>query len=132
MVYGDGSEFAYCRMYTNAKEVWEGFSKNFYAAVGFSFPAVLVTLGALLGLGDLYPFLVLLLGVGSPLWFGALLLCLALWGARLTQAIHHGMSPWSVFFHPVGCLLFAAIGVNSILWAWTGKGHWKGRRLTTD
>ncbi len=131
LVYGDGSDFAYCRMYTNAREVWEGFSKNFYAAVGFSFPAVLATLGTLIGLGVL-PFLVLLLGWGSPLWPGALVLCLALWGARLTQALHHGMSRWSVLLHPVGCLLFAAIGVNSILWAWTGKGHWKGRRLTVN
>ncbi len=25
LVYGDGSDFSFCRMYTNAREVWEGF-----------------------------------------------------------------------------------------------------------
>lgn len=129
--YGDGSDFSHCRMYTSALEVWEGFSKNFFAAVGFSLPAVLVTLGALLGLG-VAPFAALILGWGTLLWPAALALCLALGAARLAQAIQHGMSRWSVLFHPMGCLLFAAIGVNSILWRLTGRGHWKGRKLTTN
>jgi len=129
LVYGDGSDFSFCRMYTNAGEVWEGFSKNFYAAVGFSLPAVLFTLAVLIGLGVL-PFLALFLAWGSPLGWGALTLCLALGAMRLAQALHHGLSRWSVPLHPVGCLLFAAIGVNSILWRLTGRGHWKGRKLT--
>ena len=131
LVYGDGSDFSYCRMYTNSREVWEGFSKNFFAAVGFSPLLVLLTLLVLLGDGVL-PFVILALGKGTALWPAALGLCLALWATRGVQAWRYGMSKISVLFHPLGCLLFAAIGVNSIWWALSGKGHWKGRKLTTN
>jgi chlorobactene glucosyltransferase len=131
LVYGDGSDFSYCRMYTNAREVWEGFSKNFFAAVGFSKLYVLNALAALL-INGVLPFVVLAFGFKSPWGLAALVLCLALWLVRGVQAWRYGMSKISVLFHPIGCLLFAAIGMNSIWWAFSGKGHWKGRKLMTN
>jgi chlorobactene glucosyltransferase len=131
LIYGDGSDFSYCRMYTNAREVWEGFSKNFFAAVGFSKLYVLIALAALL-IDGVLPFLVLAFGFKSHLGMAALALCLALWVARGVQAWRYRMSKVSVLFHPLGCLLFAAIGVNSILWSWRHKGHWKGRPLSVS
>ncbi len=129
LVYGDGSDFSYCRMYINAREVWEGFSKNFFAAVGFSKFYVLNVLAALL-INGVLPFVVLAFGFKNSLGSAALALCLALWLARGVQAWRYGMSKVSVLFHPLGCLLFAAIGVNSIGWSLRGKGHWKGRPLS--
>ncbi|MGH7739946.1 MAG: glycosyltransferase [bacterium] len=128
LVYGDGSDFSFCRMYTNVREVWEGFSKNFFAALGFS-PFLFLNSLVVLLVGGVLPFVVLFFGWGTVLWPGALILCLALWTARWVQAARYDMSRWSVLFHPVGCLLFAAIGVNSVLWSWRRKGQWKGRVL---
>jgi chlorobactene glucosyltransferase len=129
LVLGDGSAFSFCRMYTDAQEVWEGFSKNFFSSLGFEPFRLAVGLTFLI-LDGVIPFVILALGPGSLLFTPALVLCLILWGVRALQALRYGMSKISVFFHPVGCLLFALIGLNSARWYWFGKGHWKGRPLS--
>ena len=131
VVLGDGSDFSFCRMYTNAKEVWEGFSKNFFPAVGYSWPFMGLTLGILI-FGGILPFLVLIWGFKTPLFWSALVFSLILWAVRLLQAVRYRMSKWSVIFHSLGCSLFALIGLNSFRWYfWRGHGYWKGRRLLT-
>jgi chlorobactene glucosyltransferase len=129
VVLGDGSDFAFCRMYTNAREVWEGFSKNFYPAMGFSTPAF-IGCSCILILNGVLPFAALYFSYGTALFVPAFFLCLTLWNIRLLEAAQYGMSRWSVLFHPLGCLLFALIGLNSLWWFYSGKGHWKGRVLT--
>lgn len=127
VVLGNGSDFSFCRMYTNAGEVWEGFSKNFSPAVGYSLPFLTGTIGILILCGIL-PFVIL--GFKTPLIWSALALSFVLWMVRLLQAIRYRMNGWSVLFHPLGCFLFALIGLNSFRWYfWRGHGYWKGRRL---
>ncbi len=129
LMLGDGSEFSFCRMYVNAGEVWQGFSKNFFPAVGYSPLLFLNALGVLL-INGVLPFIVLGLGFNTMLFLPALIFCLILWLVRLQQAFRYGMSKASVFFHPVGCLIFALIGLNSFRWFyWRGHGYWKGRQL---
>jgi chlorobactene glucosyltransferase len=129
VVLGDGSDFSFCRMYSNAKEVWEGFSKNFFPAVGYSLPFMGLTIGILIFVGIL-PFLVLIWGFKTSLFWPALVLSLVLWAVRLLQSVCYRMNKWSVIFHSLGCLLFALIGLNSFRWYfWRGHGYWKGRRL---
>jgi len=129
LVLGDGSDFSFCRMYVSPGEVWQGFSKNFFPAVGYSPLFFLNALGALL-INGVLPFVVLAWGIHTSLFWPALVLCLILWSVRLLQAVGYGMSKASVFFHPLGCLLFALIGLNSFRWFyWRGHGHWKGRQL---
>jgi chlorobactene glucosyltransferase len=129
VVLGDGSDFSFCRMYTNAKEVWEGLSKNFFPAVGYSLLFMALTMGILI-FGGVLPFLVLIWGFKTSLFWSALVFSLVLWKVRLLQAVRYRMSKWSVIFHCLGCLLFALIGLNSFRWYfWRGYGYWKGRRL---
>jgi len=129
VVLGDGSDFSFCRMYTNVGEVWEGFSKNFFPAVGYSLPLLINAIGFLI-LGGIFPFLVLIWGFKSALFWPALVFSFVLWLVRLLQAVQYRMSKWSVFFHPLGCFLFALIGLNSFRWYFLrGHGYWKGRRL---
>jgi chlorobactene glucosyltransferase len=129
VVLGNGSDFSYCRMYTNGREVWEGFSKNFFPAVGYSLLLWFFAIGALIFCGML-PFFVLILGFKTSWFWPACGLSLVLWSVRLLQALRYRMSISSVMFHPLGCLLFALIGLNSFRWYfWRGHGYWKGRRL---
>lgn len=129
LVYGDGSDISFCRMYDTATEVWHGFSKNFFPAVRFS---ILYFLNAqiVLLLDGLAPFVVLFWGPKGPLFWPALSLFLVSMGVRVLQAFKYGFHKGSVLFHPLGCLLFSLIGFNSMRWFWFGGGHWKGRSLT--
>ncbi len=128
VVLGNGSDFTFCRMYADAREVWEGFSKNMFPAAGFSLPRMAAILLVLLGIG-IAPFIGLTWGSASPLFFPCLALVLSQWGIRLTHAVCYRMNRISVLFHPLGSFLFALIGINSILWFWLGRGRWKGRKL---
>ncbi len=126
---GDGSDFSFCRMYTNGREVWEGFSKNFFPAVGYSFPLWVFTMGFLILCG-IFPFFILIFAVKTFLFQPAWIFCLILWLVRLLQAFRYRMSGYSVVLHPLGCFLFALIGLNSFRWYfWRGYGYWKERRL---
>ncbi len=129
VVLGDGSDVSFCRMYTTIGEVWDGFSKNFFPAVGYSIPLLINAIGILI-LGGILPFIVLIGGFKISLFWPALMFSLVLCLVRLLQAVQYRMSKWSVLFHPLGCFLFALIGFNSFRWYfWRGHGYWKGRRL---
>jgi chlorobactene glucosyltransferase len=128
LVYGDGSDFSYCRMYTNAREVWEGFSKNFFPAMAFS-PVYFLNAFLVLILDGVLPFLVVALARSSGLFWPGLAMVLVSLGVRWLQAVRYNYHRGSVFFHPLGCLLFALIGLNSMRWFLFGGGHWKGRAL---
>jgi chlorobactene glucosyltransferase len=128
LVYGDGSDFSFCRMYTNAKEVWEGFSKNFFPGVGYH-PTYMLNALIVLLLDGAIPFMVLGFGPNSVLFWPALALSTVVLIIRARQALHYGFHKGSVLFHPIGCWLFALIGLNSVRWFWFGGGHWKGRTL---
>jgi chlorobactene glucosyltransferase len=128
LVYGDGSDFSFCRMYRGAREVWEGFSKNFYPAVHFS-PLYFLNAWGVLLLDGVLPFAAVAWGPSHPLFWPGLALALACLGVRSLQALRYGFHPASVPFHPLGCLLFALIGMNSVRWFWGDGGRWKGRTL---
>ncbi len=130
LAYGDGSDFSFCRMYTNAGEVWEGFSKNFFPAVAFS-PLYFLNAFLALILDGVLPFLAAAMGPSFSLFWPGLAMVLVVLGGRWFQAVRYHYHKGSVFFHPLGCLLFALIGLNSMRWFWLGGGHWKGRKLKT-
>lgn len=129
LVYGDGSDFSFCRMYTDALEVWQGFSKNFFPALAFS-PLYFLNAWLVLVLAGVLPFVVLAWGPKSALFPPAAALATAAVGVRVLQAFRYGFHKGSAWLHPLGCLLFALIGLNSVRWFWFGKGGmWKGRLL---
>lgn len=130
LVFRDGTDLTFCRMYSSAREVWEGFSKNFFPAFKFSLPKALVSYGYLLA-ASVLPFIVLFFApTGTFLFDSALVTCLLQVLLRLNQALRYGGGIFSCFLHPVGVFLFILIGFNSMRWyLFLKEGHWKGRIL---
>ncbi|MBX5479668.1 MAG: glycosyltransferase [Pyrinomonas methylaliphatogenes] len=125
------------RMQTNLREIWEGFSKNLFAGVGYR--PVQGTAGA---------FLTFLLGIAPPLiTLTALLkgdLPAAIWvpaafSWAVQVAIFMAVDLWAdvpilyALTAPLGFALFGAILLNSTIRIATGIGvTWRGRRLYAE
>lgn len=124
----DATGIATCRMYTGARQVWNGLLKNAtegVAAWGAIGPLTLLLFG-----GQVLP-LLLLLGAGG---FGARewrLLAPALacvWLPRLIQAWRFRLSWRGASGHPLAVLLFLIIQWTARLRALRHRpAHWKGR-----
>lgn len=137
----DGHELVYCRMYTSAREVVEGFSKNFFPAMNFSVPLMIGFVVHFVAFWTL-PLLWLLGGIFVALTYPSHMtreLTMATLQLPLTQltiaalirfgiAMRFGMPLWHAFLQPFGAAISAAIGINSLLWALSPSGpRWKGR-----
>jgi hypothetical protein len=116
-------------MYRGAGEVWRGYSKNAYAFFGYS--PLFLALGAavLLALYVTPPLLTVWTyfagETAAALAFaGAYLAGVA---ARVALALRFSFPVGDALLHPVGVLYMVAIQINSMVWAHTGKGAWKGR-----
>jgi len=130
LVILDGTELSWCRMYRSTREVWEGFSKNFFPAFGFSIPRALGGYFFLLAVG-LLPFVLLVFTKpGSLLFESALAIVFIQLALRLNHAWRYHLPILSAVLHPIGCSIFVLIGFNSMKW-YLGKngGVWKNRSL---
>ncbi|MBK6689313.1 MAG: glycosyltransferase [Deltaproteobacteria bacterium] len=127
VVFADGTELATCRMYTSAKEVVAGFSKNFYEGIGGSRLALLFVLGLYFS-AFVAPFLLLPLGLFWPQWLApaamAVGINLVLRGALAVRFAHPW---WSTLLQPLGVLVLLGIGLNSYRWHRRGRIEWRGR-----
>ncbi len=130
----DGTDAVTCHMYTGAKEVTEGFSKNLFPATQYNLPVTLLFLGHLL-LTYAAPIVTLVMGLtmtGSaqqPLVLQTsayALLCAAL--IRVMISVRFRMPLWHAVVQPITALWTVFIGLNSIWWAYSSRGsQWKGR-----
>jgi hypothetical protein len=108
----DLSGLATCRMYSDWRSLWAGFSKN--AREGMATLRALPVWTLLLGGGHLLPFLLLLVAEG--LAFGlALLAVLLVWVAAFATAARTGASPLSALLHPFGVAVTLAIQWTAFL-----------------
>jgi chlorobactene glucosyltransferase len=125
-----------CRMYTGLNEIWQGWTKNLFPALGYSLVATaIVTL--LLFTTTLLPFVLLAknlayLAAGLP--FEPLFLGLEAAACALilaTDALGHRTHGyrWSLFWtFPLGMLVVLAVFWNSAWRIKSGRGAvWKGR-----
>lgn len=127
----DGSRMVSCRMYRNFGEIWEGFSKNIFAAFNYS----LMGLGAMLFFftaAYLLPPVLLAAELwqrhGFFGWFMPAVEILIAIGMRLLLAVRFGLGVSSSFQHPLGVACILAIAMNSARCILTGQGAlWKGR-----
>jgi chlorobactene glucosyltransferase len=126
----DGSDLVQCRMYENALQLWEGFTKNLRAGCEGSLVGFLLLLGIQL-LVLTMPFFLLL---GIP-WFPRMLpwisfQILLILLLRLALALKCQQPLLSVFLHPLGQLLVILIALNSWLKTARGAVMWKGRHYS--
>ncbi len=129
----DAQDDVSCRMYENARQVFDGFSKNLFGAFGFRvLPFAFVWLW--LGVVTFQPLVVLVTaaaGADVPalsvgLAGAAVGLALALW------AISHAKFRFPFYLvplYPLSTALAIGIAARSVGQAFTGRAEWKGRRL---
>jgi chlorobactene glucosyltransferase len=129
----NGTDTVSCRMYRSFREVWEGFSKNLFAGLGSSTPALaaFVLLTAAFHLAP-WGFLFYALFAGASGTAAVLLpllqLATALFG-RVLLAHRFGQPPAFALLDPLARTLLLAIALNSLREARWGSGAlWKGRR----
>lgn len=119
-----GRDLIFARMYHNAQQVWQGFSKNAFGLTGHHTPTFLILL-TLMFLSQVLPLI--------TLWFSGLAFISALILAthmliRLLMALKFKLPLWSgVFMFPASAFMTILIGINS----WKGYHRksiqWKGR-----
>ena len=129
----NGMETVSCRMYRSFAEVWQGFSKNLFAGLGYSTPLlfVLMSITVLVYIAP-YGFIIgsVMQADFSPVYFWLpLLQILVALTSRLLIAgrFHQPLS--GAFLHVFSQIALLGIAVNSFYLVTFGKGsQWKGRR----
>jgi chlorobactene glucosyltransferase len=128
----NGSDVVSCRMYRNFKEIWEGFSKNLFPAIGYNTPGLFMLVAMIAAFYILpYAFLCrsLLLGESDValFWFPLFQIIIALI-CRIVIAKVFRQSLFMAFFHVFSQIVLIAIALNSFVKIKFGKGTiWKGR-----
>jgi chlorobactene glucosyltransferase len=124
----DGGQLVRTRMYSGPAEVWQGYSKNVYAF--FANSPVFLSIG-IVGLLTLYVLPILLAVAFLPSAVGFIFLAQYAVAVltRLVLSLRFKYSLLDSFFHPLAILFIIAIAINSMIWATTGRGVWKGRIL---
>ncbi|MDX2064446.1 MAG: glycosyltransferase family 2 protein [Fimbriimonadaceae bacterium] len=105
------------RMYRNAREAWNGFSKNAYEITNSVAGNVfLVSFLALVAAGWTYgpP-------ASAPLLFTS--------GLAVVLATRAAF--WPLLFLPIALLIGSATVIRSVFWRMTGRTSWKGRTYST-
>ncbi len=118
----DGINYVSCRMYTSAKEVTDGFAKNFFAGTGYNAPVMLVLLlffaVAFVVPAVLVPFDPMM--AAGPVALAAVI--------RATISLRFRMPIWHALIMPISALWVIFIGIRSMTWAYSSTGsQWKGR-----
>ena len=121
----NGRALVSVRMYTSLREIWWGFAKNAAAGAGGVWVA---SLGVLLSLFGLLPFLVLPFARGTALAVAAsACACALLQRALLLRRLFGASALWALFV-PVTNLFLAGVAAHSVLRQLRGQGPlWKGR-----
>jgi chlorobactene glucosyltransferase len=128
----DGGRLVDCRMYRGFGEIWEGFSKNLFAAFEYRGPLFLFV-WLWLGVVFLEPPIVIALGIAGLLPATSMYLAgiaiglsLVLWGITLWR-FHFPL--YLAFLYPISISLAVVIALRSLVITVNGKATWKGRRL---
>ncbi len=132
-----GFDIVSTRMYKSLAEIWQGWSKNFYIAIGS--PLLALSLALLLFIISVLPALLLFGGLIGLLTAGPTHAALWLLGAGVVQFTvlllmrlqWNGilkLSPLWSLSHPLGALVVEAILINSMVRILSGRGvTWKAR-----
>lgn len=128
----NGSDIVSCRMYHDFREIWEGFSKNLFAALGYSTPGLFVLIlmiSALYLVPCLFISYALIVGefTVSLFWLPLMQMMVALL-CRIFIARIFRQSLAMTLLHVFSQVVLLAIACNSFYGIKFGKGaSWKGR-----
>ena len=135
LVYGDGTRTYRVRMYNSLREIWDGFSKNLFSAMGRSLAIVSLWCAFVLTTQILpFVFFAIALMTGNRSVAGFTLPLIQVGVAlliRIALAARFRLAFWAVPLHPLGWIIFLCIALNSAYLGLSGKGYtWKGRVYT--
>jgi hypothetical protein len=123
----DATDFATCRMYYSASQVWEGLTKN--ATEGMARPVALPIWTVILGVGQVLP---IILTITQPGLMAGLALASGI-GLRLVLAWRFRQPVISAILHPVGVAGVLAIQWSALVSAVQGRPvTWRGRAYTAQ
>jgi chlorobactene glucosyltransferase len=127
----DGAGLLSTRFYTDAGQIWRGFTKSTFGAFGYSVLPCILTLAVCYGI-FLNPFIQLVLApvasFANP-FFGQVV---AIIGLRLALALRTRHSILSVVFHPVMICFSLGFALNSVRKMMLREPvTWKGRQYRT-
>jgi glycosyltransferase involved in cell wall biosynthesis len=108
----DLTDFAQCRMYRNAQQVWSGLAKN--ATEGIALPVRILPISLLLALGQIVPFFLLAaLAAGSRPKLEVVVFiataAISAWLPRILAAYRFRQDWRGALLHPVGTALLLAV-----------------------
>jgi hypothetical protein len=123
----DATDIAECRMYTNARDLWEGLTKN--ATEGMATAKALPIWTAILAGGQVLP-VVLLLIVPGPVSAAALACAI---GLRLLLAWRLRQPILSALLHPAGVAALLVVQWAALIRSARGiPATWRGRAYTAQ
>ena len=120
-----------CRMYTSLTEIWEGWTKNLFAGLRYSWRNLFATIiftYLFSSLGITLVLVFLITGVQSvEAWFWSILLSVFPISMRLLMDVRRGQNPLYACTHPFANILVCFLLVNSAVHSTKGTVTWKGR-----
>ncbi len=132
MMMMHGLNQVFCRMYTSADEIYQGFRKNFLAGFGYNIP-LFILMGILHFGAYILPVPLLIAGIILPNAFLIYLSVFALGMAflhRLLLAEWLEWDKWIVVLHPLSVFWFQRLALTTLIDRIRGrKISWKGRSV---
>ena len=133
----DLTQLARCRMYRSAGQVWNGLAKN--ATEGLAAPVRIVPISAVLLLGQVMPFAVVisvLLSRRPIAWYEGVFVGVAVLAAampRFLAAFRYRQKLRSAWLHPVGIAVLLVLQWYALLRKLTGGAvRWKARSYVEE
>ena len=121
----DATGIAGCRMYHTAGEVWKGLLKN--ATEGLASPVLIVPVTLVLALGQIAPWLLILITHGMTRVLAGAALCLS-YVPRIYSIVRFRQPVFSALLHPFGILTLLVIQWQALIRQAIGRqSQWKGR-----
>lgn len=126
----DLTKLAQCRMYTNARQVWQGLAKN--ATEGIATPVLILPITVLLFAGQILPLLLAIwISLHQVSWFIIACVLAALCGSWLPRvlAMHRFQQSWrGAALHPIAILMLLAVQWYAFIRKLRGgEAIWKNR-----
>ncbi|MCI0515112.1 glycosyltransferase [candidate division KSB1 bacterium] len=121
-----GTDMIFCRMYHSFREVWAGYSKNFFGIFGYHL-VILILVLTLFFITGILPYFLIGFSAVRDLALRAIGLNLVI-RTLLASRFKYDVW-WSVVGHPLSLILTGLIGINSYFKTKKGVVQWKDRQL---
>lgn len=131
LIFADGTDIAYCRMYKNLNEIIEGFSKNIFPGLSFSTAGIIFVITFFFFL-YIIPYIMLIYGIiintGTLILTSIISIILAI-TIRITHSLKFKLPLHSAFFHIISSISLIILSINSYRIIKFGSGAvWKERK----